>query len=50
MAQTWEEPRTFDAVHASPPCQAYTKARKLQGNKHADLIAPTRGILYATGL
>jgi DNA (cytosine-5)-methyltransferase 1 len=40
----------FDAIHASPPCQAFTKARKLQGNEHEDLIGPTRELLEATGL
>ena len=40
----------IDAIHASPPCQAYTKARKLQGNVHEDLISPTRELLKATGL
>lgn len=35
----------FDVVHASPPCQAFTKARRLQGNTHPDLIAGTRGLL-----
>lgn len=32
----------FDAWHASPPCQAHTKAQKIQGNEHIDLIPPTR--------
>jgi DNA (cytosine-5)-methyltransferase 1 len=40
----------FAAIHASPPCQAYTKARKLQGNEHEDLITETRELLIATGL
>ena len=40
----------FDAVHASPPCQAHTKAQKLQGRDHPDLIEPTRELLKATGL
>jgi DNA (cytosine-5)-methyltransferase 1 len=40
----------FVAIHASPPCQAYTKARKLQGKDHPDLVAPTRELLQATGL
>lgn len=40
----------FDAIHASPPCQAHTKARKLQGNDHPDLIAATREALRSTGL
>jgi DNA (cytosine-5)-methyltransferase 1 len=40
----------FDAIHASPPCQAYTQARRLQGNEHPDLIAETRQLFIATGL
>lgn len=32
----------FQAWHASPPCQAHTKAQKLQANPHVDLIPPTR--------
>lgn len=40
----------FHAIHASPPCQAYTKAQKLQGNDHPDLIGPTRELLLQTGL
>jgi DNA (cytosine-5)-methyltransferase 1 len=49
---TWslDEIACFDAVHASPPCQAFTKARRLQGNAHADLVGPTRELLEATGL
>lgn len=39
----------FDAIHASPPCQAYSKARNLQGNDHPDLVAPVRALLQATG-
>lgn len=37
------------AIHASPPCQAYTRARKLQGNEHPELIAPTRDALKRIG-
>lgn len=40
----------FDAIHASPPCQAYTKARKLQGNTHPDLVGPTRELLEKAGV
>src|SRR5262245_28988637 len=41
----------FDAVHASPPCQAYSDLRTLwPGRKHADLIAATRELLETTGL
>ncbi len=40
----------IDVIHASPPCQAYTKAQKLQGNAHADLVGHTRELLEATRL
>jgi DNA (cytosine-5)-methyltransferase 1 len=40
----------FAAVHASPPCQAKTKAQKLMGNKHPRLIGPTRQLLLKLGL
>lgn len=40
----------FDAIHASPPCQAFTKARTLQGREHLDLIGPIRELLIETGL
>src|SRR5512146_2584663 len=48
----WPERRfgRLDAIHASPPCQTYTKAQKLQGNDHPDLIGPTRRLLEQTGL
>lgn len=42
--------REVSAIHASPPCQAFTKARKLQGNDHPDLLDATRELLEATGL
>lgn len=38
----------FDAVHASPPCQAYSSAR--WSDDHPDLVAPTRDLLVASGL
>lgn len=40
----------FDAIHASPPCQAYTNAQKINKNKHPELIAPTRNLLLELGL
>jgi DNA (cytosine-5)-methyltransferase 1 len=40
----------FDVIHASPPCQAYTKARKLQGNKHPELVGSIRDRLIANGV
>lgn len=42
------------AVHASPPCQAYSTvsagAKKHHGAEYPDLVAPTRAALIATGL
>ena len=43
-------PNDFDAVHASPPCQAHTRAkhlRKAQGghSKYDDLLTPTLQLL-----
>ena len=43
----------FDAIHASPPCQAYTQAalsQRNQGKTYPDLIGPVRELLQATGL
>lgn len=40
----------FDAIHASPPCQQHTKAQKLQGNAHPDLIVPVRQLLKQAGV
>lgn len=46
----------FDVIHASPPCQAYTRKDTNWGRerkhwlKHPDLLAPTRDRLVATGL
>lgn len=39
----------FDAIHASPPCQAYSSATPRQ-HSHPDLYAPTRDLLVASGL
>jgi DNA (cytosine-5)-methyltransferase 1 len=44
--------RRFDAIHASPPCQRYsrlfTTMEELRGD-HPDLVGPTRELLEATG-
>lgn len=40
----------LSAAHASPPCQAYSGAQRIQGRKHPELIAPARKLLQATGL
>ena len=44
-----------DFIHASPPCQCYSKLKYLSGNvekweqNHVDLVAPTRELLVKTG-
>lgn len=43
-------PRGFDFVWASPPCQAYSLAQRIQGNNHPDLIEPTRAMLREAGI
>lgn len=46
----------FDVIHASPPCQAYTRKAADWGRKrnhwieHPDLLGPTREALQRTGL
>jgi DNA (cytosine-5)-methyltransferase 1 len=46
----------FDVIHASPPCQLYTRKASTWGRdrthylEHPDLIEPTRELLIATGL
>jgi len=43
---------TFDAIHASPPCQSYSDLAKRNGNGHMwpRLIEPVREMLVASGL
>lgn len=41
---------TFDAIHASPPCQAHTSMKTMHNAKaHPDLVEPTRAMLKASG-
>ncbi len=43
----------FDAIHASPPCQAYsvsTGGYRAAGKEYPDLVDPTRAVLMASGL
>ena len=43
----------FDAIHASPPCQAYsvsTSGYRSMGKTYPDLLATTRDLLAGTGL
>jgi DNA (cytosine-5)-methyltransferase 1 len=44
------QPHGFDAIHASPPCQAFTAARVIHNREHADLLTPTRELLKKTDL
>ena len=44
-------PRWFDAIHASPPCQAFTDLKSMwNAGEYEDLLTPTRELLEATGL
>lgn len=43
----WQE---FDAIHASPPCQAYSITQHAHDVEHPDLLEPTREALMRTGL
>lgn len=41
----------FDAIHASPPCQAHCSLWKMwNAKKHVSLIEPTRRLLQKSGL
>ena len=41
----------FDAIHASPPCQAYSVLRRANPEaEYPNLIEPTRSLLQQTGL
>lgn len=40
----------WDAIHASPPCQAYSRATIGNGIDYPDEMEPTRALLRASGL
>lgn len=45
--------REFDAIHASPPCQAYSRMRHLpwlRGREYPELIDATRKLLISCGV
>jgi DNA (cytosine-5)-methyltransferase 1 len=48
LAAHWQE---FDVIHASPPCQGYSRTRNLKTTRkdHPMLIEPVRKALRATG-
>jgi DNA (cytosine-5)-methyltransferase 1 len=56
VLETWlsfgmDEERWFDAIHASPPCQAYSTMRAMpNAGQHPDLVEPTRTLVRTTGL
>lgn len=39
----------FDAIHASPPCQVYSKTAVAHNAVHPDLLLPTRAALQEVG-
>lgn len=39
----------FGAIHASPPCQAYTRGNRVHKHTHPELVEPVRDLLIATG-
>ena len=44
-----EHGHEFDVIHASPPCQAFSRTKTLHDNEHPDLVALTRHALIASG-
>jgi DNA (cytosine-5)-methyltransferase 1 len=51
LGLTQEFLRSFDAIHASPPCQSYSDLAKRNGNAHEwpRLIEPVREMLLQSG-
>lgn len=45
-----EHASEFDAIHASPPCQAYSVTKNSHNREHPQLIEPTRQALIESGL
>jgi DNA (cytosine-5)-methyltransferase 1 len=41
---------TFAFIHASPPCQKYSKTQRIWDKSHPDLIGSTREVLQTVGL
>lgn len=39
----------FDAIHASPPCQAYSQLASLSNTEHPELVVPVRNLLIISG-
>ena len=51
LAYVAEHGREYDVIHASPPCQRYSRGSKQSGSgpRHPDLIGRTRDAVRATG-
>lgn len=45
-----EHGHEYDVIHASPPCQRFSLAQRIQDREHPDLVEPTRRLLQASGL
>lgn len=39
----------YDVIHASPPCQTFSRTKTLHDNEHPDLVAVTREALIESG-
>lgn len=48
--QTEIRPWDFDAIHASPPCQAYSITKHAHNREHPDLVPETRHLLKSLGI
>ena len=50
-AGQWDaiDPAGYDAIHASPPCQAYSITRHAHDAQHPELVEPVREWLRAAG-
>lgn len=45
------DPWGYDAIHASPPCQAYSTTRGIRPDyRHPDLVAKIRAHIHVTGV
>lgn len=49
LAYLIEHGEEFDAIAASPPCQAHSMAQRIQGREHRDFIREVRSLLRALG-
>jgi DNA (cytosine-5)-methyltransferase 1 len=50
VLEEWTSPSDFDAIHASPPCQQYSRAMKHLAHDKPMLIQPVIGMLKRSGV